>query len=117
MELPGEFKAAIALDGHVDDIGVAEQVVQVTQGLLVGAHQEYTQVIVFPGYQAVQVQRVALALRGREAIDLAIAIAGEVRQYRRARRVSPTSRWIGIIGNSWSIAQISGSDWNRLKLP
>ena len=23
-----------------------------------------------------------------------------------------SSRWIGMIGNSWSIAQMSGSDWN-----
>ena len=26
------------------------------------------------------------------------------------------SRWIGMIGNSWSIAQLSGSDWNTEKL-
>ena len=32
-------------------------------------------------------------------------------------RVGPlVSRWIGMIGNSWSIAQLSGSDWNTEKL-
>ena len=28
-----------------------------------------------------------------------------------------SSRWIGMIGNSWSMAQTSGRDWNTLKLP
>ena len=33
------------------------------------------------------------------------------------RRVGgSSSRWIGMIGNSWSIAQWSGSDWNSEKL-
>ena len=26
------------------------------------------------------------------------------------------SRWIGMIGKSWSMAQLSGSDWNSEKL-
>jgi hypothetical protein len=30
-----------------------------------------------------------------------------------ARRVGASPRrWIGMIGNSWSMAQLSGSDWN-----
>src|SRR3954468_8518102 len=34
-----------------------------------------------------------------------------------ARRVgSSPRRWIGMIGNSWSMAQMSGSDWNMEKL-
>ena len=34
-----------------------------------------------------------------------------------ARRVgSSFRRWIGRIGNSWSMAQMSGSDWNIEKL-
>ena len=34
-----------------------------------------------------------------------------------ARRVGfSLSRWIGIIGKSWSMAQESGSDWNTEKL-
>ena len=34
-----------------------------------------------------------------------------------ARRVGSSSRrWIGMIGNSWSMAQMSGSDWNIEKL-
>ena len=33
------------------------------------------------------------------------------------RRVGSSSRrWIGMIGKSWSIAQLSGSDWNTEKL-
>ena len=27
-----------------------------------------------------------------------------------------SSRWIGMMGNSWSIAQLSGRDWNTEKL-
>ena len=29
---------------------------------------------------------------------------------------SSSSRWIGMIGKSWSIAQLSGSDWKSEKL-
>ena len=33
------------------------------------------------------------------------------------RRIgSSCSRWIGMIGKSWSMAQLSGSDWNTEKL-
>ena len=34
-----------------------------------------------------------------------------------ARRVgSSVSRWMGMMGKSWSMAQMSGSDWNMEKL-
>ena len=45
VELAGELEAAVGLDGNIDNVGVAKQVVQVTQGLLVGAHQEHAEIV------------------------------------------------------------------------
>jgi hypothetical protein len=63
----------------------------------------------------VQLQRALGRATADEAVDLAVRIAGDVGQHGVAGGRSP-SRWIGMIGNSWSIAQLSGSDWNTEKL-
>ena len=48
-------------------------------------------------------------------VDLAVGVAGDVGED-AAPVGSSSRRWIGMIGKSWSIAQLSGSDWKIEKL-
>ena len=51
-----------------------------------------------------------------ELVDLAVAVAGEVREHAAPGGLS-SSRWIGITGKSCLTAQWSGADWNTEKFP
>jgi hypothetical protein len=83
----------------VDGVGVAEQVVQVAEDLLVGADQEHAEVVVLAVVLGVQLEHVLDVAQVDERVDLAVGVAGDVGQV--ARRVgSSLSRWIGQIGNS-----------------
>ena len=81
-------------DRHVDGVGVAEQVVQVAEALLVGAHQEDAQVVRLAGLELVQVDGVAHVVEVDELVDLAVGVAGDVAQRRLAGRplVEPVHR-------------------------
>jgi len=99
----------VQLDVH--HVGVAEEVVQVAERLLVGAHHERGEVVRLGLAQLVHLERALGLAHAGEVVDLAVGVAGDVRQHRVAQRLL-VERWIGMIGNSWSIAQLSGSDWN-----
>ena len=47
FDFADEVKAAVFVDVHGDDVGVAEQVVQVAEGFLVGADEECAEVLFF----------------------------------------------------------------------
>jgi hypothetical protein len=114
--LARELEAAVGLDAHAGDVGVAHQVVQVAEGFLVGAHQEDAEIVGLALDERVHRQRAPQAARLDEAVDLAVGVAGDVGEDRAARGCS-VCRCTGMIGNTCSIAQTSGSDWNTEKLP
>ncbi len=91
---------------------VAEEVVQVAEGFLVGADQECGQVVLVAFLEIMHFQRALDLALADEAVDLAVGVAGDVGQHGACASGTPFSRWIGMIGNSWSMAQLSGSDWN-----
>ena len=74
------------LDGDMDGIGVAEQVVEVTENLLVGTDKEDTEIVGLLGSQAMDRQHVRDVIVGHEVGDLAVAIAGDVLDGTLARR-------------------------------
>ncbi len=69
----------------MDRVGVAEEVVQVAEDLLIGAEQERPQVIGL-AVVGVQLQGVAYVAQVDELVDLAVRIAGDVAQHRPAGR-------------------------------
>ena len=106
MDVPQEFVDGIAalrlcktvppIGGHDDihRIGVAEQVVHVTQDLLIGADQKNTQEIGLPRAFGVQRQRSLDAVLIDITRDAAIRITGQVvQQARVVRRLIETVEW------------------------
>src|SRR5215471_3989843 len=67
----------VAVDLHVHRVGVAEQVVQVAQDLLVCADQERGDQVLF-AVRAVQLEEALHVPELDELVDLAVAVAGEV---------------------------------------
>ena len=65
-------------------VGVAEEVVQVAEDLLVGADQEDAEVVVVV-VERVQLEHVLHVAQVDEVVDLAVGVAGDVGQH--ARRV------------------------------
>ena len=97
------------------DVRVAEQVVQVAERLLVCADQERAEVVLLAGHQLVHFERALhVALRTKRSI---LPSESQVRSASTALRAGrSSSRCSGMIGNNWSIAQLSGSDWKTEKL-
>ena len=91
-------------------VGVAEQVVQVAQDLLVRAGEEDAEDVGLALVHRMQLERRLPLPAAGEAVDHAVRVAGDVLQG-PAPGGRSISRWIGMIGKSWSIAQLSGSDW------
>ena len=67
-------------------MGVAQEIVQVPQGLLVGPDQEDAQKVVLPGPRRMDRQGLADVPGIRVAVELAIAVAGQVGDHRLAQR-------------------------------
>ena len=81
-------------------VGVAEEVVKVAEDLLVGPQQEHADVVGLP-VPAVKLEDVLHVAVVDEAVDLAVAIAGQIGEDAPCRVGSSSSkRWIGITGNS-----------------
>ena len=97
-------------------VGVAEQVVQVAEDLLVGADQEDADVV---GLRRSQGCSSSTSFTSCVSMNWSILPSlSQVRSAKTPRRVGfSSSRWIGMIGNSCFIAQWSGADWNTEKLP
>ncbi len=77
----------------MDGVGVAEQVVEVAEDLLVGADQEDAEVVGL-AVDGVQRQRALDVAAVDELVDLAVRVAGDVAEHRvvRRRRVQPVDR-------------------------
>ena len=106
---------AVVGERDVDGVGVAEQVVQVAEDLLVRADQERAEVVRL-AVERVQLQRLPHVAQVDELVDLAVGVAGDVAEHGAMHRAPRSSRWIGMIGKSCLIAQLSGIDWNTEKL-
>jgi hypothetical protein len=77
---------AVVVEPDVDGIGVAEQVVQVAEDLLIGADQEDADVVGL-AVPLVQLEHALLVAAGDELVDLAVAVAGEVGEHTASRRL------------------------------
>src|SRR5688572_9957630 len=86
--------AVRVVEADVHDVRVAEQVVQVPEGLLVGADQERAEVILLARHELVHLERALGLALGDEAVDLAVRVAGDVGEHGAARRplVEPVQR-------------------------
>ena len=73
------------VEADVHGVGVAEQVVQVAEDLLVGADQEHAEVVRL-AVERVQRQRLLDVAAVDELVDLAVGVAGDVAEHRVARR-------------------------------
>ena len=62
LDLVVEVEVAVA-EGDGDDVGVAEEVVEVAEGLLVGADEEGTEVVLLIGGAVVEVEVVVLLVQ------------------------------------------------------
>ena len=101
---------------YVYRIGVPEQVVQVSQYLLVGADQEKTELVLLPAGDTL--------CSGRKSVlpfsPTKLVTSPSESQVRSATLAAMSgfwsSLWMGMMGKSWSMAHESGSDWNREKL-
>jgi hypothetical protein len=78
FDLVGELQYAGFVDAHADDVGVAEEVVEVAEGFLIGPDEEDADDVVLVRLEAVQRQDFGDAAHVDEAVDLAVAVAGEV---------------------------------------
>ena len=105
----------VAVDPDVHGVGVAEEVVQVAQDLLVGADQEGGDQVL-AAVRAVQLEEALHVAQVDELVDLAVAVAGEVGDDARGAAAAWFRRWIGIVGKSCFTAQWSGIDWKSEKL-
>ena len=65
-------------------VGVAEQVVQIAEDLLVGADQEDAEVVVL-AVERVQLEHVLDVAAVDEVVDLAVGVAGDVGEHRAPR--------------------------------
>ena len=72
-----EVDLAVLVEADVDRVGVAEEVVQVAEDLLVGAEQERAEVVGL-AVERVQLQGVADVAEVDELVDLAVRVAGDV---------------------------------------
>ena len=110
-----EVDLAVVVEADVDRVGVAEQVVQVAEDLLVGAEQERAEVV---GLAVVAGAARSVLRTSRRSMNWSILPSeSQVMSPRTARRVGASfSRWIGMIGKSCLIAQLSGIDWKIEKL-
>src|SRR4249919_296743 len=79
-------RIAVAVDVHLDRVGVAEKVVDVAEDLLVRAHQEEAQAVRLAVPHFVQRQRAVEALGLDVGIDHAVGVAGHVGDHAAARR-------------------------------
>ena len=70
--------AAVGVHAHVRGVGVAEQVVDVAERLLVGADQEDAEPVALATLRTVQRQRAVERFRFDVGVDAAIRIAGQV---------------------------------------
>ena len=77
------FDVAVLVERDVDRVGVAEQVVQVAEDLLVGAEQERAEVVRLARRSGCSSQRAADVAQVDELVDLAVRVAGDVAQDRR----------------------------------
>ena len=100
---------------YVDRIGVAEQVVQIAQDFLVGAHQERAQVVVVARVTGCSA---SVRFTSRRSMNWStLPSESQVMSPSTAWRVGCSfSRWIGMTGNNCLMAQLSGMLWNSEKL-
>ena len=88
------MRPALLVHGHEDLVGVAEQVVQVAEDLLVRADEEDAEVVVLARAERVQLEHVLDVAPIDEVVDLAVGVAGDVGEHRAPRRllVQPVDR-------------------------
>lgn len=104
------------LEGHMHHMRVAVEVVQVAEHLLVGPEQEHAHVVGLAAASS------CISRMGLESSfwSMNLSICPSESQVMSARLPrcsgSSSSRWIGQIGNSWSIAQWSGRLWKIERL-
>ena len=70
--------AGLLVEGDMDGVGVAEEVMQIAEDLLVSADEEEADVIIFVLADLVQGEELGAAVLPDEAGDLAVGIAGDV---------------------------------------
>ncbi len=75
-----KIERAARSDAYGDHIGIAQKIMQVTEGFLIGADQENAEVILMIRFQFVQRERVFHIVQVNETINLAVAVAGDIRQ-------------------------------------
>src|SRR5215469_16317100 len=86
--------AALIVQAHMHDVRVAEEVVEVAEGFLVGPDQEGREVVLLTRLQLVQLEGALHVAQRDEVIDLAVRVAGDVSEHRGARRALPeTVNW------------------------
>src|SRR5256714_1432321 len=73
--------AAFIVQAHVHHVGVAKEIVQVAERLLVGADQERRQVVPLVRPELMQLERALHVTQRHEVIDLAIGVAGDVGEH------------------------------------
>jgi hypothetical protein len=78
LALAGDAVTAFAVEHDIGGIGIAEQVVDIAQGLLIGADHENSQAVAFAFVQRMHGQRMAERPRLHIGIDAAVGIAGQV---------------------------------------
>ena len=98
-------------------VGVAEQVVQVAEDLLVGADQEARRCSTARRSGGCSSSDVLHVAQVDELVDLAVAVAGEVGEDAAPRRLLGSGGGSASIGKSCFTAQWSGTDWKTEKLP
>ena len=101
-------------------VDAAKEIVQIAHDVLIGAHQEKTEVVRFQisvavGVELMHRQRVAHVAQVNELVDLAVRIAGDVHERGLARGplVQPRD---GHDGKQLSERPMIHSDWNTEKL-
>src|SRR5213594_160309 len=87
----------IGVGVHVDFRNTAEKIMNVTQDVLICAHEKETHIIWLSFYKAEHMERILRAQRRHKSIDFSVGIAGEIDQCSDARRllVEPMDRHNG----------------------
>src|ERR1039458_3240303 len=79
-----ENHVAVGAQAYMHGVGIAEEIVEVAQNLLIRAQQERAQVIV-AAVEGVELQGALDVAAVDEGVHLAIGITGDIAQHRRAR--------------------------------
>ncbi len=85
-------------------VGRAEEVVEIAHHLLISADQHHRQIVRLARFKIVNLENFLHVVQVDEFVNHAVRITGDVAQGSGVCRGS-LSRWIGMIGKSWSIAQ------------